>query len=249
MSTFKNEDKESGNASKKGLIESLPVGYRIILAPFVWLFTWEHTKNENEVKTNSLRIAVISIIFSIIFVPGLVTCAYKPSGTTTVYVQLTTDEWKPTIPSPEHFVPQEPGNIRQYIIIKNKKYFLFQKPEKMETISSMMIHESSCAIIPAGEELRIYTKIKPKHAINMEDAVEYALKRETLTYYRQFMLFLDEQKRGKDLIFIAKQPWKRLAEEHWENILPFDNGYKLLTVQALAKSDTPENTPGGLVCF
>ena len=68
MSFFKNLGSELGTGTGRGIVGVVSGVWKAISAFLGWLFTWQHHNNEQPVQTNSLRIAVISVLLAFIFV-------------------------------------------------------------------------------------------------------------------------------------------------------------------------------------
>ncbi len=228
----------------------------------VWMFTWERKGDEPQPRTNSLRIAVWSIILSLIFIPGLATCSFnqnknswnksnsnKQKPTVTTFVSLKRNTREVFFPSENMFVLQPTQNGKQlYDLVGGMKYFFFHEAPNSNELSYVRAEPSSCVIILAGRKLKIYSKTKPLNAINVEDVVVRYIDRSALSFFDRLILFVQETISGKTLMHKKEDYWKPTYDT-WNNSDFLDNGYAILIVTGMKRSELPDDAQGGLVCF
>lgn len=251
MSFFKNLSAELGTATGKGIVGLVKILGVIFWKGVVWLFDWQHKGKEPEPKTNSFRMAAWSIILSVIFMPGLVTCSGTGNQTQVnqdnnkivVTIQLQKGE-DPVIPNDEHFKSLPHSEAYSYIVINNKKYFRYSESDEVNTEPATMVTESSCFIVPAGRALKIYTAYRPLVAINMETTLLRQVKKETVSYISRFFLFIREFLSGKSLLAVSEDSWLQTFY-FWNDSFTTDGNMTAIMVKAKSNKDIP----GGLVCF
>jgi hypothetical protein len=260
MSFIKNLGGELGTGVGKGIVGLIAIAGKILWVCLTWLCDWKQNGKEPALRTNSLRMAAWSILLSIFLIPGLVTFngtgnkaednnSEKSTSNETIPVSVQLREGEmPILPLAENFRTLPDGDTRYYVLIENKKYFLYMEPSKLGDISKALVMDSSCYIVPAGRMLEFYTVQRPLIAINMERTLMRRLKNEANPYLLRILLSIKEMVAGKSLVAIREYSWKATFNS-WEDSHPVHENFTLLTVKAMSKEDIPGGAPGGLVCF
>lgn len=204
------------------------IGIRIILVAVVAGFM---TNKINDIKNTS-------------FIPDIL-----GNGTTTVLVQLNKTNRQYLIPSNEMFTPLPYEKDSQYYTyVDGIKYFRFQRGKGYGILPIIKISDSSCAIVPAGRELDIFTTRRPVYAMNMEVELTRYIDRKYAQSLEQFKVFIKESFSNGRYSIPRHHDWVETYDD-WEHS-EFNNGTTaILTVKAKDQEKIPGNTPGGLVCF
>ncbi len=245
MSFFKNLGDELGTGLGKG-----------INSFFSWICRWEKVEGEHQLRTNSFRIAVISFILSVTFVPGLVTCSFKPKETLGAYISSNNEKKYITItvqlgnnegyifPSADRFIPKGDHETILYYFYEDRPidipYFYYQKRNDAK-IPLLYVKNNLCSLVPYGKEILLKTEMVPTYVANMKNTVLYVKKKETLTWFEKIEMFT----RGQD-IFLKEVTWTTLINT-WSNV---DAKKYSILAQALDVHELVEKKAGGgLVCF
>lgn len=261
MSFFKNLGSELGTGTGKGINTLVSKLWKLLEGFLSWLFTPEYKSNEGWMKTNSLRIACWSIILSVIFVPGLVTCSNSnnsestnskasekdDNGKVSVSIQLRKGP-ESIIPNTEMFTPILDHNSRVYTMVEGKKYYHFMEIKNLGEVSTALVDEPACVIVPAGREIKILVKHPPVFVVNMQNEVEMHVKREKTPYIIQLYLFIKEYGTKDHYTSSKKEPWLYLYN-NWADLEGLPEGYFVIKGRALLNNQIKDNIKGGLVCF
>ena len=253
MSFFKNLGSELGTGTGRGIVGVVSGVCKAISAFLGWLFTWQHHNNEQPVQTNSLRIAVISVLLAFIFVPGLIRCSPGTStsqnsftstssanseGKVKVVVNLEKTSMS-VFPDKDKFAIQKETDILYYKYIEGKKLYLYHarvdgKPPFIK------LGVDTCAAIPAGYKVILISLSPPMFAINMENTVQYVKRNDFLTLGEKIEHFL---RLKEELVFMNS--WK-FVSDNW-NAVDYDK--YAIVAKALDQSQIDPETGGGVVCF
>lgn len=167
-------------------------------------------------------------------------------GMTLVYTSLR-EGMAPKMPLSEKFIPKPSGNTQEHFIVDGdvdkRKYLYFHEPV-LGKIRTVYVHESLCAVIPAGRETFFVTKFPPMFEGNMELSVRYNLKKE----YRNILYELYRAASGK-----SSEPYTTSwidIHNNWNKVdLEAENSG--IRVRAIPEDSLPEHGKefGGIVCF
>lgn len=247
MSFFKNLGDELGSATGKGVATLISGIWKAFWAFCSWLFRWQHKTGEHEIRTNSFRIAVVSLIVAFIFVPGLVTCTFSPSKILSFSdqknVRLSVALHKqeiPYFPKKERFAINYEQNVQYYDDFEGRRLYTYHRDSNGKPHAVKMEGNSS-AVVPAGEKIRFVSKIPPMYVANMEDKVYYIKRSQYVTTLDKIFLLFKTLPAG----FTNSDTWQ-FVSDNWEQV-DFDS-YPIES-KALDKKDIDPDTAGGLVSF
>lgn len=254
MSFFKNAGDELGTGLGKGIVVLVATFWKALC----WLCRVEHKENEGTIKTNSFRIASWSIIFSIMFIPGLVTCSriipdtisnnppfQQQKDTITIRVQLTDGSHPAGFPTQEFFEPLGDNTTNVYRDLGETRFFHYQKRTDGKP-SRIRVNEKLCAMVPAGKEIYISTNFKPVFVANMENSVSYHRRYETLNSVQKFLIFVTRSA-GDSRSYKTDNSWQFISD-HWGEVV--DSKNFVITGRALSEKDLiDKDAAGGIVCF
>ncbi len=253
MGFFKNLGDELGTGAGKGFNAFITVCWKIFCAFCSWLFKWQHKSNEHELHTNSLRIAIGSLILAFIFIPGLVTCSFSPKDLVNnkivspggVYIKPNISIRSPSFfPKNESFEIDYEQDVQHYREFDGMRLFSYHHRNN-RSFPVIHIESDSCTVVPAGKMIGFQTNRPPVYAANMKDIVYYAEKIEYINFFKRNTVFLyalvDELKNFTR----TSNSWKYVTT-HWIEV---DTSRYNIVAEALDKKDIPDNVAGGLVCF
>ena len=246
MGFFKNLGDELGTSTGKGFAAIVSTLWKLLCSFASWLFRWEHKAGEHELHTNSFRLAAVSLILALLFVPGLVTCTFNPlkilnvNGSTSVRLNVALHKQEiPYFPRKERFAINHDQNVQYYDDFGGRKLYTFHRNSNGKP-HAIKIEGRSCAVVPAGEEINFLSVFPPVYVANMKDNVTYTKKEQYITLADRVMFLINPSKGS-----MSSDTWIHISD-HWGEVNP-DTFF--LHAEALDKKDIDEDTAGGLVCF
>ncbi|MCF7843703.1 hypothetical protein K9M47_02290 [Candidatus Gracilibacteria bacterium] len=253
MSFFKNLGDELGTATGKGISVFISAFWKVTCVYLSYLCKIERVPGEHIMHTNSFRIANWSLIIAILFVPGLVTCSFRPADIVNnkilnpggVYLKINLSDRPPSFfPNSESFRIDNAENIQHYRNFDNMRLFSYHQRQS-ENFPTIIVDGKLCAVVPAGRKIGFKSLSPPVYAANMKNEVVYFIKMSELSFLRKQTALYYYLMDYMDGLQRTSNPWKDMVNE-WSKVET--GGHKIIAT-ALDKKDIPDGVLGGMVCF
>lgn len=150
---------------------------------------------------------------------------------------------EPQLPTKEHFVPSTDPDKLEYIVVKNRRYFLYPepKPGTVPLISNNL--KSACLLVPPGRKIAFLAQHRPTCVDNFKRFAFAQKKWEHYSSLEQFFLWQDKKLTGRKELPLPIL-WSTIRDE-WHTI----KENTPIIVTAFEKEDLEPGNDGAMICF